>query len=63
MNPFSFLGINPVSFGAGRTNQRAADIAELNRETSEVVVISDTGVAKRASWIAFGRGCRDPAMM
>ncbi len=46
MNPFSFLGINPVSFGTGRTEQLAADIAELNRETSEVVVISDTGVAK-----------------
>jgi alcohol dehydrogenase class IV len=46
VNPFSFLGINPVSFGAGRTDQLAADIAELNRETSEVVVISDTGVAK-----------------
>ncbi len=46
MNPFSFLGINPVSFGAGRSDQLATDIAELNCEISEVVVISDTGVAK-----------------
>lgn len=46
MNPFSFLGINPVSFGAGRAEQLAADIAGLNRETSKVVVISDSGVAE-----------------
>jgi alcohol dehydrogenase class IV len=46
VNPFSFLGINAVSFGIDRVEQLAEDIAELNRETSEIVVISDFGVAK-----------------
>lgn len=46
MNPFSFLGINAVSFGVGRVERLAEDIAELKRETSEVLVISDAGVAK-----------------
>jgi alcohol dehydrogenase class IV len=46
MNPFSFLGINAVSFGIDRVEQLAEDIAELDRETSEIVVISDSGVAK-----------------
>ena len=46
MDPFSFLGINAVSFGIGRVEQLVEDIAELNRETSEVLVISDAGVAK-----------------
>jgi len=46
MNPFSFLGINAVSFGVDRVEQLAEDIAELDRETSEIVVVSDSGVAK-----------------
>jgi alcohol dehydrogenase class IV len=46
VNPFSFLGINAVSFGIGRVEQLAEDIAELNRESSQVLVISDAGVAK-----------------
>jgi alcohol dehydrogenase class IV len=46
MNPFSFLGIKAVSFGIDRVEQLPGDIAELNREASEVVVISDFGVAK-----------------
>lgn len=46
MNTFSFLGINAVSFGIDRVEQLAADIAELNCETSKVLVISDAGVAK-----------------
>ena len=32
MNPFSFLGINAVSFGIDRVEQLAEDIAELDRE-------------------------------
>jgi alcohol dehydrogenase class IV len=43
-NPFFFLGINAVSFGIDRVEQLPADIAELNRNVSEVVVISDSGV-------------------
>jgi alcohol dehydrogenase class IV len=46
MNPFSFLGINAVSFGIDRVEQLAEDIAELDRDTSEIVVVSDFGVAK-----------------
>ena len=46
MNPFSFLGIKAVSFGNDRVEQLAEDIAELDRETSEIAVISDLGVAK-----------------
>lgn len=43
-NPFFFLGINAVSFGIDRVEQLPADIAELNRNVSDVVVISDSGV-------------------
>ncbi len=46
MNPFSFLGIKAVCFGIDRVEQLAEDIAELDRETSKIVVISDFGVAK-----------------
>ncbi len=46
MNQFSFLGINAVSFGIDRVEQLADDIAELDREASRIVVISDAGVAK-----------------
>ena len=46
MNPFSFLGINPVFFGINRVEQLAEVIVELNREASQVLVISDDGIAK-----------------
>jgi alcohol dehydrogenase class IV len=46
MEPFSFLGINAVSFGIDRVEQLAGDIAELNHKTTEVFVITDAGVAK-----------------
>ena len=46
MDPFSFLGIKAVSFGIDRVEQLAGDIAELNRKTTEVLVISDAGVAE-----------------
>ena len=46
MDPFSFLGINAVSFGIDRVEQLAGDIAGLNRKTTEVFVISDVGVAE-----------------
>ena len=46
MNPFSFMGIKAVSFGIDRVEHLAEDIAELDRETAKVVVISDSGVAK-----------------
>jgi alcohol dehydrogenase class IV len=46
MNPFSFLGINAVSFGIDRVEQIAEDIAALDRDTSEIMVVSDSGVAK-----------------
>ena len=46
MNPFSFPGINAFSFGIDRIEQLAKDIAKLDRVTSHVVVIGDTGVAK-----------------
>jgi alcohol dehydrogenase class IV len=46
VNPFSFLGINPVFFGINRIEQLAEDIAGLNRMASEVFVISDAGIAK-----------------
>ena len=46
MDPFSFLGINAVSFGINRVEQLASDIAKLNRKSTEVFVISDVGVAE-----------------
>ena len=46
MNSFSFLGTKAVYFGIGRIERLAEDIAELDRETLEIVVISDFGVAK-----------------
>jgi len=46
VNPFSFLGVNPVLFGINRVEKLAEDIAELNRKASEVLVIGDAGVAK-----------------
>lgn len=46
MDPFSFPGINAVSFGIDRVEKLAGDIDQLDRKATKVFVISDVGVAK-----------------
>jgi alcohol dehydrogenase class IV len=46
MKAFYFSGIRPVIFGVDRVDQLPGDIKALNGQSSEVLIISDAGLAK-----------------
>jgi len=46
MNAFCFSGIRPIVFGVDRVDQLPDDIAALNGESSEVLMVSDAGLSR-----------------